>query len=444
MSPSLTEYAPADLAAGRKALIRGWSTGVEPEIVFVKARDALVWDSEGNEFIDCTAQAWSNSIGASDPRVVEAAMAQAREITHVRSNYDSVPLLLLAKRLAELAPGDLNRVGFCLHGSLAVEMAMKIAIKNRPDAGPFITLFDGYHGRSLATMAASWPHVNDDFRAYMTNVVRVPSGYCYRCPLGLKRPECGIACVAALRSTIEKGTNGRPAAVIMEPVQGNGGQVDFPPEYYTEVRRVCDETGTLLIWDEIQTAFGRVGTMFAAELYGVVPDILVFGKAVGGGFPLAGVLIREGLKGFEPGDDALTFGQFPVSMAAAYAMLDVLEGDGLLEKCREMGTYTTARLEEMATRHPLIGDIRGPGLMLGIELVRDRVTKEPAPKEATQVYKRGMERGVIFGTSRYGGRGNVVKIKPSLTITRDQMNRVLDVFDDILGELETELDLGGR
>jgi 4-aminobutyrate aminotransferase/(S)-3-amino-2-methylpropionate transaminase len=439
MSVSLNAYTPEDLAAGRRALIRGWSTGVEPELVFVRARDALVWDSDGNEFIDCTAQAWSNNVGASDPRVIEAAFAQAREITHVRSNYDFVPLLLLAKRLTELAPGDLKKVGFCLHGSLAVEMAMKIAMKNRPGAGPFITLFDGYHGRSLATMATSWPHVSDDFRPYMANVVRVPNAYCYRCPLGLKRPDCGMACVASLRATIERGMNGRPAAVIMEPVQGNGGQVDFPAEYYHEVRRVCDETGTLLIWDEIQTAFGRVQTMFAAELYGVVPDIIVFGKAIGGGFPLAGVLIRDRLRGFDPGDDALTFGQFPVSMAASLAMLDVLDADRLIDKCREMGAYATARLTEMAYRHPLIGDIRGPGLMLGIELVRDRATKEPAPEEATQVYKRGLERGVIFGTSRYGGRGNVVKIKPSLTITRDQMDRVLSVFDEILGELETEL-----
>jgi 4-aminobutyrate aminotransferase-like enzyme len=441
----MAQIAPApaqeDLVAGRKALIRGWSTGVEPEMILVRAKDALVWDATGREYIDCTAQAWSNNVGASDPRVVEAALAQAREITHVRSNYDSIPLLLLAKRLTELAPGDLNKVGFCLHGSLAVEMAMKIAMKNRPNAGPFITLHDGYHGRSLATMAASWPHVNDAFRPYMTNVVRVPGPYVYRCPLCHDAAACTADCVSILRSTIEKGTNGRPAAVIMEPIQGNGGQVDWPLEYYREVRRVCDETGTLLIWDEIQTAFGRCGTMFAAELYGVVPDIIVFGKAIGGGFPLAGILIREGLEGFAPGDDALTFGQFPVSMAAGLAMLGVLEEDDLLAKCRAMGEYTTARLHEMAERHPLIGDIRGPGLMLGIELVRDRATKEPAVRETTQVYKRGMEQGVIFGTSKYGGIGNIVKIKPSLTITRPQMDRVLTVFDSILGDLERELGL---
>ena len=442
-APPVT-YTQDDLLAGRKALIRGWSTGVEPEMILVRAHDALVWDQDGKEYIDVTAQAWSNSVGASDERVIEAAFAQARNITHVRSNYDSVPLLLLAKKLAELAPGNLNRVGFCLHGSLAVEMAMKIAMKNRPGAGPFITLYDGYHGRSLATMAASWPHVNNDFRPYMTNVIRVPNAYCYRCPLGLDREDCAAACAAVLRATIEKATNGKPAAVIMEPIQGNGGQVDFPPEYYHEVRRICDETGTLLIWDEIQTAFGRVGRMFAAEHYGVTPDIIVFGKAVGGGFPLAGVIIRDDLQGFAPGDDALTFGQFPVSMAASLEMIRILEEEDLLAKCRDMGDYATSRLRELQERHPLIGDIRGPGLMIGIELVRDRQTKEPAVSETTQVYKRGMEKGVIFGTSRYGGIGNVVKIKPSLTITRPQMDRVLEVFDEILGDLETETGLAAR
>ena len=169
-------YTPEDLRAGRSALIRGWSTGVEPEMILVRARDALIWDAAGNEYIDCTAQAWSNNIGASDTRVLDAAFAQAREITHVRSNYDSVPLLLLAKRIAELAPGDLNRVGFCLHGSLAVEMAMKIAMKNRPGAGPFITLFDGYHGRSLSQVRIATAARSDSSAPSVGSRAPQPSG----------------------------------------------------------------------------------------------------------------------------------------------------------------------------------------------------------------------------------------------------------------------------
>jgi len=225
-------------------------------------------------------------------------------------------------------------------------------------------------------------------------------------------------------------------------VQGNGTQLDFPREYYKLVREICDEEDVLLIWDEIQTCFGRCGTMWASEYYDVVPDILVFGKGIGGGFPLSGVLAREDLEGFQAGDDALTFGEFPVSMAASLAAIRVLEEDDLLQACRTMGEYATGRLLEMQQRHPLIGDVRGPGLLIGVELVRDRETKEPALDETTEVYRRGLETGVIFGTTRYGGLGNVVKIKPPFTITRAQMDRVLDVFDSILADLEGQG--GGR
>lgn len=427
-----------DLQAGREALLSGWSTGVEPELVFVRAKDALVWDSEGKEYIDCTSQAWSNNIGATNDRVIEAAQEQMRSITHVRSNYDSVPLLLLSKKLAELAPGNLKRVGYALHGSLSVESALKLAMKNTDNAGPFISLYDAYHGRSLATMALSWPHVHNQFNRMLPPVVRVPSPYVYRDARPGESPEDVAArCAEALRDTIRRGVYGRPAAFIMEPVQGNGTQVDFPREYYKMVREVCDEEGVLLIWDEIQTCFGRCGTMWASEYYDVVPDILVFGKGIGGGFPLSGILARDDLEGFEPGDDALTFGEFPVSMAASLAAIQVLEKDNLLEACRKTGEYATERLREMQQRHPLMGDVRGPGLLIGIELVKDRSTKEPATEEAKEVYRRGLEHGVIFGTTRYGGIGNVIKIKPPFTISGQQMDRVLEVFDAILTDLES-------
>ena len=431
-------YESADLRQGKKALLSGWSGGVEPELIFVKAQGPLIWDSEGNEYIDCTSQAWSNNIGANDERVIAAAQEQMHSVTHVRSNYDSVPLLLLSKKLTELAPGRLKRVGYCLHGSLAVESALKLAMKNTENVGPFISLYDGYHGRSLATMALSWPHINNDFNRMMPPVVRVPQPYTYRARNDESPKEVAERCADALREAIRRGTTGKPAGFIMEPVQGNGAQLDFPYEYYKLVRQVCDEEDILLIWDEIQTGFGRCGTMWASEYYEVVPDILVFGKGIGGGFPLAGVLAHEDLEGFGPGDDALTFGEFPVSMAASLAAIQVLEEDNLLEVCRTMGEYATERLHEMQQRHPLIGDVRGPGLLIGVELVCDRETKEPAVAETVEVYRRGLEKGVIFGETRYGGIGNVVKIKPPFTITQPQMDRVLDVFDTILTDLEEE------
>ncbi|HEX3490348.1 MAG TPA: aminotransferase class III-fold pyridoxal phosphate-dependent enzyme [Streptosporangiaceae bacterium] len=429
------EYAAEDLAAGRAALLSGWSAGTEPSLVIARSSGALVWAENGREYIDCTSMAWSNNLGGSRPEVVEAAFAQARELSHLRSNFDSVPLLLLSRAMTRAAPGDLKRIGFTLHGSLAVEMAMKLALINRPaSTGPFLALADAYHGRSLASMGLGWPHTNHAFDRMFPAVLRVPQPYAYRSG---RSPEAEVDyCVGELRDAIERRATGRPPAFIMEPVQGNGTQLDFPERYYREVRQVCDEYGILLIFDEVQTGFGRTGRMWAAEHYGVTPDLLVFGKGVGGGFPLAGVLASSALDGFQPGDDALTFGEFPVSLAAGLAALEVLERDHLLQACTELGKYATDGLLEMQPRHLLIGDVRGPGLLIGIELVRDRQTREPAAAEAAEVERRARDLGVLFGTTRYAGLGNVLKIKPPFTITTTHLDRVLDVLDQVLTVIE--------
>jgi 4-aminobutyrate aminotransferase-like enzyme len=429
-------YADDDLAAGRAALLSGWSSGSEPGLVITRAAGALVWDSKGNEYIDCTSMAWSNNIGASAPEVVEAAFAQARELSHLRSNFDSVPLLLLSKAMTDSAPGDLKRIGFTLHGSLAVEMAMKLAMLNRPrHAGPWLALTDGYHGRSLASMGLGWPHTNHAFDRVFPSVLRIPQPYAYRS--GRTPEEETDYCVGELRDAIARRATGLPPALFMEPVQGNGTQLDFPRRYYREVREICTEHDILLVFDEVQTGFGRTGKMWAAEHYGITPDILVFGKGVGGGFPLAGVLASTALAGFQPGDEALTFGEFPVSLAAGLAALEVLQRDGLLQACAEMGRYASAALHEMKPRHPLIGDVRGPGLLIGVELVRDQQTRAPAAAETLEAYRRAMDLGVIFGTTKYAGLGNVLKVKPPFTITRAQMDQVLDVLDQVLTALES-------
>jgi 4-aminobutyrate aminotransferase-like enzyme len=429
-------YAEDDLAAGRAALLSGWSSGSEPGLVITRAAGALVWDSKGNEYIDCTSMAWSNNIGASHPEVVEAAFAQARQLSHLRSNFDSIPLLLLSKAMTDRAPGDLKRIGFTLHGSLAVEMAMKLAMANRPQhTGPWLALTDGYHGRSLASMGLGWPHTNHAFDRVYPEVLRVPQPYAYRSG---RSPEAEVDyCIGELRDAITRRATGLPPALFMEPVQGNGTQLDFPPRYYHEVRRVCTEHSILLVFDEVQTGFGRTGKMWAAQHYGVTPDILVFGKGVGGGFPLAGILASTALAGFQAGDDALTFGEFPVSLAAGLAALEVLERDNLLQACDELGRYASDALRAMKPRHPLIGDIRGPGLLIGVELVRDQQTRQPATAETLEAYRRAMDLGVIFGTTRYAGLGNVLKVKPPFTITRTQLDRVVEVLDQVLTAIET-------
>lgn len=428
-----TNYTESDLDAGRKA-IGGGGVGSEVPILVDYGKGALLFDKSGREFIDCTSQAWSLNIGYSHPKVIQAVGEVLEKYSHIRTSFETVPKLLLSKKLVELAPQNLDQVIYTITGSEANEGALKIAMRNRK-GNTFVSLFDGYHGRTLATLNLSWPHPDNRFTAWSAPIVRIPQAYCYRCPLNLTYPKCQLACVDLAKMIIEKGSGEPPVALIMEPIQGNGGMIDFPREYYPAIRKLCDDLGMLLIFDEIQTGFGRLGTWFAADLYQTVPDIMVIGKALGGGFPLFGVLFSTQLQGLAPGDHSFTFAHFPLSMAAANATIQVLEDENLLDRAIKMGAIFTSRLRELQDKYELIGDIRGPGLMIGVELVKDRKTKEPAREETTRFVMEGIKRGVIFGESKYLGLGNIVKIKPPLVITEEQVYRTLEVFEDIVREM---------
>lgn len=419
-----------DIAAGRQALLSG-SVGGEMPLQIAKARGASFWDQTGREYIDCTSQAWSLNVGACHPKIMAAIKEQLNYFTHVRTSFETMPRLMLSKLLVEIAPGNLERVNYCLHASNAIEGAMKLAIREYPDRKFFITPWDSFSGRTLAGIGLSYPHPWP-FRDYTGNVVRVPQGYCYRCPYERTYPECDLFCVKMMGKHIENAIDGQPIAFIMEPIEASGGMIDFPKPYYQAIRQMCDEYDMLLIWDEVQTGFGRLGTMFASEMYETVPDILCFGKALGGGFPIAGHLSREGLKGFQPGDHSFTFAHFPVSLVASIATINVLKEEGMLERAQKVGAYFTQRLLEMKEKYELIGDVRGPGLMIGVELVYNKKSKEPARKETYQFEKEGIKRGVLFGTSKYAGMGNVVKVKPPLVITDAQAERVMEIFEEIV------------
>lgn len=376
--------------------------------------------------------------------MIEAAIAQTRELTHARPTFHTPALLELAALMVSIAPGQLNRVGFTLHGSMAVEMALKLALRNRPDAEHVAVLHDGYHGRSITTMAASWPHPQNAFGRLQPHFLRLPRPDLYRPRLGSTGEEDTERTLAVVRDILEKGTEGSVAALIYEPLQGNGGHNEFSPRWHQGIRELCDEFGMLLIIDEVQTGLGRTGKMWASEYYDLDPDILVFGKGVGGGFPLAGVLTKQEYAKFQAGDDQLTFGQFPISIAAGLAAVSAIIEDDLPARAAEHGHYATERLREMQTRHPLIGEVRSPGLMVSLELVRDHVTKEPATTEAHEVFVRAQRKGVIFGESRYASLGSLIKIKPPLDITRDQLSHALDVLDEVLTDVETDHGIGPR
>ena len=425
MFDSITE---SELKLGRQALPDGW--GGRSNIVIKKARGARMWDINNNEYIACESQAFVLSIGAQHPKVVEAVKKQMEQLSHTAYNIDNIPLLLLSGRVTELAPGNLNKVNFCLEGSLAVEGAMKLAVKNSKNRRYFVSMDHGYHGRTFMTMSASWMHpFISDYIPFVENVIKVPEAYCYRCPFNLDWHSCNYMCVQYLEDTLKNRVPGGAVAVIVEVVQGNGGQISFVCEYHQKVREVCRRNNVLLIYDEVQTGFGRTGELFACELYNVVPDIMVFGKAIAGGYPLAGFLASDKLKPFDSGEHAFTFAHFPISMVAALAALKVIQEENLLERCRKTGEYITSMLTNMQEKYPIIGDIRGPGLAIGIELVKDRVTKEPAVEEANKVIAEGLSNGVIFGVSHYGNLGHIVKIKPPLVITDDEVETVLNVFE---------------
>ena len=417
------------LDEGRKYLISG-SVGGGLPIIIESGKGAVLKDTGGKEYIDCTSQAWSYNIGFSHPKVIAAVKEQIEKITHVRTSFETIPKLLLSKKLGEIAPGNLKKIMFSLHGSVSIESALKLTLTNRPETTKFITVYNNYSGRTFATIAASWPYhpISRLFSAYMENFIRIPNAYCYRCHYNLNYPKCNLFCADFLKTTLKHGAE-PVAAVIMEPLQAHGGMIEYPLGYLKRIKEICSEFGVLLIFDEIQTGFGRLGAMFASQLYDTIPDILVFGKALGGGFPIAGVMQRADLKPPEPATDSYTFAHFPVSFAAACATLEVIEEENMLEKAQKMGDYFTTRLKDLQKKYELIGDIRGPGLMIGIELVKDRKTKEPANDITNSIVKESIYDGVIFGESLFKGLGNVLKIKPPFVITESQADKVLEVFE---------------
>jgi 4-aminobutyrate aminotransferase/4-aminobutyrate aminotransferase/(S)-3-amino-2-methylpropionate transaminase len=334
----------------------------------------------------------------------------------------------------------MDRVGFTLHGSMAVEMAFKLAMRNRPGSQHILVLQDAYHGRSITTMAASWPHPNNVFGPLQRGFHRVARPDCYRPRPGLTPEQDAELCLGLLRDTINKGVDGPVAALIYEPIQGNGGHNEFPPSWHSGLRDLCDEFGILLIVDEVQTGFGRTGRMFATDYYGLRPDLLVFGKGVGGGFPLAGVLARADEAMFVAGDDQLTFGQFPLSIAAGVAAVHAIIDDDLATHAAQLGAHATRRLRLLQDRTSIIGDVRSPGLMVSFELVKDRTTKEPARDATREIFRRAQSRGVILGEARYAGLGNLIKVKPPLDISLELLDRALDVVEEVVLEVERDRD----
>lgn len=405
--------------------------GVEP-ITVEHGRGAELWDIDGRRYLDCFAGISVVSTGHSHPRVVEAAREQMERFIHCGTYLYQVPVVgELAARLAEVTPGRLEKTFFSNSGAEAVEGALRLA-RAFTGRSEFIALETGFHGRTNATLAVTGNRKRKQHGGpYLGGVAFAPAPHPLRCRMC--DGGCTLRCADAIEDVVNYQTSGNVAAFIAEPVLGEAGIVVPHPDYFRRAREILDRHGILMIIDEVQTGFGRTGRMFGIEHYGVEPDIMTMAKGIASGFPLGGFIARpEIADSFEPGEHLSTFGGNPVACAAALATLQVIDDERLCENSARLGEWLLAALEQLATRHPAIGEVRGKGLMVGIELVDDRQTMTPAAQLATRVRTACRERGLIVGIG--GFFGNVLRIQPPLVITAEQLTSAVATLDEALTE----------
>jgi 4-aminobutyrate aminotransferase len=404
-------------------------------LVARRGEGAIVEDVDGNRFLDFNAGIAVVSTGHCHPRVVQAIQQQAARLIHMSgTDFYYEEMVRLAERLSALAPGGVERrVSFGNSGAEAVEGAIKLA-RYHTGRDRFIAFLGSFHGRTMGALSLTARKAiqRKKFGPLVPGVVHAPYPYCYRCPFGQRPESCAVECVKFIEQTLFQtiAPADEVAAIVVEPVQGEGGYIVPPQKFFDELRRIAERFGILLILDEVQSGVGRTGKMWAAEHFGAVPDIFTVAKGIASGLPLGATVARAGIMNWEPGAHASTFGGNPVSCAAALVTLELLEQE-LLENAARMGAYLMERIRQWPARFPIVGDVRGLGLMIGVELVRDPNTKEKAAAERDRVIADAFERGLLV----LGAGDNTVRLSPPLVITRDQCDCALEILEDSLGRL---------
>lgn len=397
----------------------------------VRGEMQYLYDHTGKRYLDFFAGVSVVNCGHCHPRITEAVCNQVTTLQHTCTIYLTEPIVSLAERLAQITPGRLQQSFFCASGSEANEGAALLATLYT-GAGEFLSLRQSLHGRTKLGMSLTGLGMWRTDAQPVGGISFVANPYCYRCPLGKRHPECDLACADEVETVIRTATSGRVAALFAEPIQGNGGIITPPPGYFRRVREILDKYGILLIIDEVQTGFGRSGKMFACEHYGVEPDIMTMAKGLANGTPVGAFITRPEIAARYTRPGASTLGGNPVTSVAALATLDVLARENLPARAAETGAILTAGLCQLKERYPLIGDVRGHGLMLGAELVR--AGKAPAAEETDLVLEKMKDRGFLVGKN--GLYRNVLAFQPPLVVTRDDVADLLDNLDTVLGQIQ--------
>jgi 4-aminobutyrate aminotransferase/(S)-3-amino-2-methylpropionate transaminase len=409
-----------------------------------RAEGALLWDLAGREYIDFGGGIAVMNVGHSHPKVVAAIKEQAEKFTHTCFMvHPYASAVLLAEKLTEAVPGNSPKAAMFINsGAEAVENAVKIARYATKRKG--IIAFEGaFHGRTCLgmTLTSRIKPTKFGFGPLVPEIYRMPYAYCYRCPFGLSYPDCNVACADYLRDFFLTHVDAEEtAAVIAEPIQGEGGFTTPPPEYYPKLKAICEEHGILFIADEIQSGIGRTGAMFAMEHWQVEADITTTAKSLAGGMPLSAVIGRQEIMDtVHAGGLGGTYGGNPVACAAALAVFDIFETENLLQQAQALGKKLRERLDTFKAQYEVVGDVRGIGPMLALELVEDRETKKPDVRAAVALVRYCLEKGLVI--LKCGRHNNVIRLLMPLVITDEQLDKGLDIMEEGLAIIR---DIQGR
>jgi 4-aminobutyrate aminotransferase/(S)-3-amino-2-methylpropionate transaminase len=415
-------------------LITSMVAGFEP-VEVASAAGCVMRAVDGKEYLDCFSGIAVTNAGHGHPKVLAAAEKQMKDLVHCCTYvYYSPRAGELAKLLAEITPGKLQKTFFSCSGAEAIEGAMRLA-KQFTKRKEIVALTQSFHGRTAATLSVTGNRARKKGSGpYLSGVAFAPAPYCYRCPFNLSYPSCGTACAHYMSDVIKYQTAGDVAAFVAEGVMGEGGILPPPPDYFKIAVDIVRKDGGVFICDEVQSGFGRTGKLFAVEYSGVEPEIMCMAKGIADGWPLAAFIARADVAGaFTPGDHLSTFGGGPVSCAAAIANIGVMRDEKLPENSAARGEQIMGRLGKFAQKNRLVGDVRGRGLMIGVELVKDKKTKEPAVDEAKKVRALCREKGVLVGLG--GTLANVIRVQPPLVISAEQADRAAETIEKAITEV---------
>lgn len=404
-------------------------------LVVEKAKGLWVHDVDENVFLDFTAGIAVCATGHCHPRVIKAIKAQADLLLHMSgTDFYYRPQIDLAEKLARLAPGKgSKKVYFGNSGAEAVEAAFKLA-RWHTQRELNLAFYGAFHGRTMGALSltASKTIQKKHYNPLVPGITHIPYAYCYRCPYNLTYPQCDLGCVKWVEDTLFR-TSIPPeevAAIIVEPIQGEGGYVIPPPEFHMELYKIAKKYGILYVVDEVQTGMGRTGKMFAMEHFGIDPDIIALAKGIASGMPLGALTARAEIMDWEAGSHASTFGGNPISCQAAMVTIELLE-EGLMDNAVIQGKYLMGGLREFQQSYECMGDVRGKGLMVAVEFVKDRVSKEPAREWRNEIIKKAFQKGLLL----LGCGENSIRFCPALTVTVEEINECLSIFDEVVREV---------